>query len=80
MAITTVQNWTVATKSDGTGSVTTNTLASIPVAGNLLVAWASTGDGGGVATGFALADTIGDGVSWTPMGFNPVGMGAQDVG
>jgi len=72
MAITRVQTFTVATKSDGTGSTVTNTLASVPTAGNLLVACLSSGDAGGAITVSSFSDNIGDSVSWTASSLNPV--------
>jgi len=72
MAITRVQTFTVATKSDGTGSTVTNTLASVPTTGNLLVAFLTAGDAGGAVSISSFTDNIGDSVSWIASSLNPV--------
>lgn len=77
MTITRVQNWTVANKGDGSGSTVTNTLTSVPTAGNLLVACLSSGDNGGAITVSSFDDNIGDGVSWEPHPNNPRGLGTD---
>ena len=74
MAITRTQAWTSAVKDNAIGSTVTNTLVSVPTAGNLLVAWLQTGDDGGAATISSFSDNIGDGVSWTAMTTNPTSM------
>lgn len=74
--VITVQPWTVAPKSDGTGSSVTNTLTNVPTPGNLLVAFLANGDTGAVDINMvSFNDNFGDGVSWTPMTVNPVPMG-----
>jgi len=77
MTITRVQTFTAANKSNGTGSTVTNTLTSVPTAGNLLVAFLANGDSGGDITVSSFDDNIGDGVGWTAMTVNPVPLGAS---
>lgn len=75
MAITRVQTFAVTWKTAGTGSTVTHTMASVPTAGNLLVACLASGDTGATQiTITSFDDNIGDGVPWTESTLNPQGL------
>ncbi len=76
MAVTRVQTFAVANKSDGSGSVVTRTMTSAPTAGNLVVACLSNGDSGGDISivGGLPTDTFLDGGTWIASSLNPQGL------
>lgn len=72
MTIAIVQAWTKYEKADATGSTAPLVLTNVPAAGNLLVAFATTGDGSAWSA-MGISDNIGDAGTWVP--FTPAYIG-----